>query len=354
MRLSVVRMQSVKRLQGPTRRLIPFTNGLIWMMDTSITLGTGKLLSVLALDAHHYQLAGCAPGFQHVRCVAVAVAPSWSGERLAALLERIISVVGRPAAYLKDGGSELTKATDVLSERGLGSPVIDDISHAVANMLKRRYERHPQFSTFLSACSRVSSRLKHTVLACLTPPKVQTKARFMNVHRLVRWADRVLGLLPAGRAKAGSVVAKLRTYLDELPACRTLIRQFRDDAVALLACQPMLKTRGLTHDTLTQCEPLMATMASVRVGQEFSRYLHHQLETAKQLGLDEVGLPISSDPIESLFGLTKQQGWLRSRMPIAWRCASRRFAVCPRWRQLSRCWRSRSTSNRPAAMAYLP
>lgn len=59
-----------------------------------------------------------------------------------------------------------------------------------------------------------------------------------------------MGLLPAGRAKAGSVVAKLRTCLDELPACRTLIRQFRADAVALLACQKILKTRGLTHDTL--------------------------------------------------------------------------------------------------------
>lgn len=308
MRLSIVRMQSIKLLQGAASHLIPFTNGLIWMMDTSITLGTGKLLSVLALDARHYQLAGCAPGFQHVRCVAVAVSPSWSGERLAAVLERVISVVGRPAAYLKDGGSELQKATDVLSERGLGSPVIDDISHAVANMLKRRYEKHPQFAIFLSACGRVSSRLKHTVLACLAPPKVQTKSRFMNVHRLVRWADRVLGLLPAGRAKAGSVVAKLRTALDELPACRTLIRQFRADAVALLACQQILKTRGLTHDTLHECEPLLDTMASVRVRQEFARYLHHQLETAKQLGLDAVGLPISSDPIESLFGLAKQHG----------------------------------------------
>ena len=308
MRLSVVRMQSVKLLQGAARHLLPFTNGLIWMIDTSITLGTGKLLSVLAIDAHHYQLAGCAPGFQHVRCIAVAVSPSWSGERLAELLERVISVVGRPAAYLKDGGSELKKATDVLSERGLGSPVIDDISHAVANMLKRRYEKHPQFSTLLSACGRVSSRLKHTVLACLSPPKVYTKSRFMHVHRLVRWADRVLGLLPAGCAKAGSVLAKLRACLDDLPACRTLIRQFRDDAVALLACQKMLKTRGLTHDTLSECEPLLDTMASVRVRQEFSRYLHHQLETAKQLGLDDVGLPISSDPIESLFGLTKQHG----------------------------------------------
>src|SRR6266516_1538038 len=308
MRLSVVRMQSARLLQGTARHLSPFTNGLIWMIDTSITLGTGKLLSVLALDAHHYQLAGCAPGFQHVRCIAVAVSPSWTGERLAELLERVIAVVCRPAAYLKEGGSELKKATDVLSERGLGSPVIDDISHAVANMLKRRYEKHPQFSTFLSACGRVSSRLKHTVLACLTPPTVHTKSRFMHVHRLVRWADRVLGLLPAGRAKTGSVMAKLRTCLDDLPACRPLLRQFRDDAVALLACQQILKTRGLTHDTLRECEPLLDTMASVRVRQEFSRYLHHQLETAKRLGLDEVGLPISSDPIESLFGLTKQHG----------------------------------------------
>jgi len=308
MRLSMVRRQAVKLLQGAARHLSPFTNGLIWMIDTSITLGTGKLLSVLALDAYHYQLAGCAPGFQHVHCIAVAVSPSWTGERLAELLERVIAVVGRPAAYLKDGGSERKTATDVLNERGLGSPVIDDISHAVAHMLKRRYEKHPQFSTLLSACGRVSSHLKHTVLACLPPPTVHTKSRFMHVHRLVRWADRVLGLLPAGRAKAGSVLAQLRTCLDDLPTCRTLICQCRDDAVALLACQQLLKTRGLSHDTLPQCEPLLDTMASVRVRQEFSRSLHQQLETATSLGLDQVGLPISSDPIESLFGLTKQHG----------------------------------------------
>lgn len=308
MRLSVVRMQSAGLLQGAARHLLPFTNGLIWMIDTSITLGTGKLLSVLALDAHHYRLAGVAPGFQHVHCIAVSVSPSWSGERLAELLERLISVVGRPAAYLKDGGSELQRATDLLRARGLGSPVIDDISHAVANMLKRRYEKHPRFSTWLSACGRASRRLKHTVLACLTPPKVQSTSRFMNAHRLVRWADRVLACLPAGRARAGSVQAKLRACLEDLPAHRTLIRQFRDDAVALLACQKTLKSHGLTHDTLNACEPLLDTMASVRVRQEFSRYLRHQLETATFLGLDNVGLPISSDPIESLFGLAKQHG----------------------------------------------
>lgn len=284
------------------------THGLLWMLDTSITLGTGTRRSVLALDAHHSQLAGCAPGLQHVRCIAVAVSPSWTGERLAALRERVIAVVGRPAASLKDGGSALNKATAVLSARGLGSPVLDDISHAVATMLKRRSEKHPQVSTVLSAWGQVSGRLQHTVLACLTPPTVQTQSRLMHVHRVVRWADRVRGLVPAGRAKAGSVLAKWRIGLDDLPACRTLIRQCREDAGALWACQKLLKTPGLTHDTLPQCEPLLDTMASVRVRQEVARSLHHQLETATSLGLDTVGVPISSDPIASLCGLTRHHG----------------------------------------------
>ena len=175
-------------------------------------------------------------------------------------------------------------------------------------MLKRRYQAHPQFATLVSACGRVSGKLKHTMLACLTPPTVHTKARFMNVHRLVTWADRVLKLSPAGGAKAGSTLAKLRTCLDSLPACKALIRQFRSDAGALLACQKILKTQGLSHYTLAQCEPLIDTIPSGAVRREFTSYLHYQLHTATTLGLDHVGLPISSDPIESLFGLAKQHG----------------------------------------------
>ena len=41
---------------------------------------------------------------------------------------------------------------------------------------------------------------------------------------------------------------------------------------------------------------------------EFASYLESQLKTAVLLGLGEVGMPISSDPIESVFGLAKQHG----------------------------------------------
>ena len=307
-RLSIVRMQSARKLQGATLSQAPFSNGCIWMIDISIALGNGKIVAVLALDAQHHRLPQAAPSLGQVQCLAVSVAISWTGDTLADLLKRLIAVLGRPVAYLKDAGSERHKAIDVLEAQGLASPAIDDISHAVANMLKRRYPVHPTFALFVSACGRVSGKLKHTLLACLAPPSVHTKARFMNVHRLVTWADRLLQLSPAGGAKAGSTLAQLRACLDALPACKALIKQFRDDAMPLLACQKLLKTHGLSHDTLAQCAPLLDTIPSRAVRREFAGYLQYQLETAKTLGLDQVGLPISSDAIESLFGVAKQHG----------------------------------------------
>jgi len=326
MRLSMVRIQSASMLKGLPLERARFCNGFICMIDMSIALGTGKILTVLALDAHHHQLVPDAPGFQNVHCIAVSVADSWTGETIAALLKRLIAVMGRPAAYLKDGGSDLRKAISLLDEQGLGSFSIDDISHVIANVLKHWYCDHPMFETFLSACGRVSGRLKQTILACLVPPKVHTKARFMNFHRLITWADQFLKLSPPGGAKASSTLSKLRTCLDKLPLCRSFIKRFRADAVALLECQKILKTKGLSHATLAQCEPIIQTIPSVGVRRDFLAYLQRQLDTATALGLEAIGLPISSDQIESLFGLAKQHG--AGEIKDADRIALRLPALC--------------------------
>jgi hypothetical protein len=307
-RLAVVRMDSARACRGLPLEAAPFTNGLIWMIDSSIGLGCGKILAVLALDAHHHQRESGAPTLRHVRCIGVAVATSWNGDTIADFLERLIATMGRPVAYLKDGGSDVHKAVALLEEQSLGSPCIDAISHAAASMLKRTYQDHPAFERFLSACGQASGKLKQTLLACLTPPTVRTKARFMNVHRLVTWADRVLQLSPPGGAKSGSMLAKLRTALGDLPACKALIKRFRGDASALLACQEILKTQGLSPATLAQCEPLTLAMPTATLRLEFTAYLKYELQSATPLGLDQVGLPISSDAIESLFGVAKRHG----------------------------------------------
>ena len=307
-RLAIVRSDAARSLRGLPLRAAPFSNGLIWMIDISIGLGAGKILAVVAIDAHHHHLTPGAPSLEHARCMGVSVADAWTGDTIAEFLGRLIARVGRPAAYLKDGGGDLRNAVACLEEQGLGSPCIDDMSHAVAAMLKRSSQDHPAFETFVSACGRVSGNVKQTILACLAPPKVRTKARFMNVHRLFTWADRVLHLSPSGGAKTGSPLAKLRACLEQLPACKALITRFRGDASGLLACQQIVKMQGLSHATLAQCEPRLATMPSAALRRECRASLVYQLETATTLGLDHIGLPISSDAIESLFGVAKRHG----------------------------------------------
>jgi len=307
-RLTIVRMDSARACRGLPLEAAPFSNGLIWIIDISIGLGCGKILTVLALDAHHHQLESGAPTLHHVRCIGVAVAVSWNGDTIADFLKRLIAVMGRPAAYLKDGGSDLHRAAALLEEQDIGSSCIDDVSHAAANMLKRIYQDHPAFERFLSACGQVSSKLKQTLLACLAPPTVRTKARFMNVHRLFTWAERVLKLSPPGGAKSGSMLAKLRAALGELPECKALIQRFQGDAGGLLACQEILKNKGLSPATLAQCDPLIEAMPTAALRVEFAAYLAYELQSAATLGLDQVGLPISSDSIESLFGVAKRHG----------------------------------------------
>jgi hypothetical protein len=104
------------------------------------------------------------------------------------------------------------------------------------------------------------------------------------------------------------MLAQLRHALDGWPACKALIKRFQGDAGALLACQAILKTRGLGTATVAQCEPLIDAMPTAAIRQEFRAYLVHQLGMATTLGLGQVGVPISSESIESLFGVGKRHG----------------------------------------------
>ena len=308
-RLSMAR---IKNCSGPVGSQISgnrFSNGLIFMLDISIGLGAGKILAVLALDAGHHACNQNAPALCDVNCIAVSVSASWTGEKIADFLQKVIAVTGIPAAYLKDGGTDLGKAVRLLGERGLAGLCIDDISHAVANILKHEYKKHPMFETFISACGSCSKRLKQTVLACLVPPDVSTKARFMNLNRLVTWADKLLRHSPKGRASQGSILSKLRTSIGRIPECKVFIKRFLRDANPLLESQKILKNNGLSQDSYRQCLKLMETIpprSSVRIG--FTKWMENQIIIAGNLGLQHAGMPISSDSIESLFGVSKQHG----------------------------------------------
>jgi len=304
-----------------------FSNGAVWIIDTSIGLGPGKILAVLELKINHFEHNKTSPTFEDVNCVAISVAKSWTGEAIADFLQQVIHITGKPAAYLKDGGCDLRKGVRLLNERGFSSPSIDDISHVVANLLKKEYSRHPSYDSFISACGQASKKLKQTALAFFAPPKTSTKARFMNIHRLVKWAEMVLQHSPRGAVSKDSSVAKLRKALGKLPECKSFIHRFLRDALPLLKTQEIIKSKGLNWDTYQECKEIIKTIpqrSQVRIG--FTVWMEKQLMVSASLGLGNIGLPVCSDNLESLFGVGKTQGI--GQMKDANRIAMRLPAFC--------------------------
>ncbi len=303
-----------------------FSGGFILILDASIGLGQGKIMTVLALDIKHHLLNRGAPALKDSQCLAVSVASSWTGETIADLLQKIIAITGTPVAYLKDGGTDLGKAVRLLNEQGHSSLSIDDVSHFIANLLKHEYQKHPQFETFTQACGKTSKMLKQTLLACLAPPKVSTKARFMNIHRLVKWASQLLEHSPRGRAKKNSLLEKLRQSMNQLPQCKTFINDFLQDVAPLIECQKILKTKGLSGKSVDVCQSIIKTIPNNYIRTGFMKWLARNLIIAEQLGLYDVGMPISSDCIESLFGVAKHHG--TGQIKDANRIAQRIPALC--------------------------
>ena len=149
----------------------------------------------------------------------------------------------------------------------------------------------------------------------------------MNVHRLVNWANKILRHDVAGPATKGSLLAKLRTSLQNLPECEAFITCFIRDTEPLMACQSIIKSNGLNHDTYAQCQALIEAIpseSSIRIG--FNEWAMQQLAIAEAIGMNGVGLPISTDQLESLFGTAKHHG--TGEIKDANRIAMRLPALC--------------------------
>lgn len=303
--LSIARIRSAARFCNA-----PDSPGVIWKIDASVGHGFGKILAVLALKADHHLNNVGAPALQDVHCVSVAVSATWTGESVAELLMKTIKAVGAPLAIIKDGGTDLAKAVKILVERGITIPAVDDVSHFFANLLKREYGDHPVLASFLSACGTASKKFKQTLLACLAPPRITIKARFMNLRRLVDWADKILKHSPKGRAARGSMLEKLRKGLDKLPECKPFIKRFLRDASALDDVQKILKTRGLSWETAEESKAVLeaALPADSGVKTGALNWIDKHLAIAEELGLADTGIPTTSDSIESLFGVAKVRG----------------------------------------------
>lgn len=279
------------------------------LIDCSIDIGTRKALVVLRipLNVLHQKQGGI--GLEDCECIGIKISNEWNGETVKAALKEIFADLMPPAGIIKDNGTDLKKGAALLIEEIDKNQVvvIEDIGHAAANALKDEFADKSWFKKFLEIIRKGGSRIRQTNLANLCPPKLRTKGRFQGITSVAKWAVRILHIIGGqGRVKSDSKEGRLRKAFVGLCGLRPALEKFILTCDIVSDLLKMLKTKGLNLKTYCRGKSLLEKLPQrSRVRIRLLDWMDSHIYIYCRLGLNETGLPVSSDGIESLFGKFK-------------------------------------------------
>lgn len=97
----------------------------------------------------------------------------------------------------------------------------------MANALKSQFEKTAPYKRFTAVVAQGANCLRQTDMAFLIPPKLRNKGRFQSISTLGKWGSKMLDVFAIkGRAKQGSLLAKLRTALPGFHQLKPFIQRF--------------------------------------------------------------------------------------------------------------------------------
>lgn len=287
----------------------------VWIVDHNAPVGPEKCLLVIAVRQSDVRSKNWSLTHQDVRVLHLDVMSNSTGELMEHQLHELVNRFGAPQQIVSDHGADLTKGIRLL--RQSYPEIIDtyDISHKLACLLKGELSHDDRWQAFLTACAQARPRLQQTPGSCLMPPEVRVKARYMNLDRQVRWAQRRLDYLdgpddPQLAKKLGLTAAQTRLWLAERLGW---LRGFRDDMTlygammqVVRVAQTVVKQEGLRRDSALHVTCALPTDLPHHPRlQRLTDQVHQYLVEESAKLPDEEGYLGSSDIIESLFGKHK-------------------------------------------------
>jgi hypothetical protein len=288
---------------GLLKQVKPIHSPWLAIIDHSIDIGTKKALVVLRVTLDALSQKEGAIQLSDCECIGLTVSETVNGETTAKDLETIFSRSGLPKAIIKDCDATLNKAVRLCSQsNGVTIPVIDDIGHVMATALKHQFEKKASYQQFIAKSSQGAQCLRQTDLAFLIPPRLRSKGRFQSIGKLGKWADKMLEVFAVkGRAKKGSILARLRKALPGFNSLRPFIKRFAQTANIVSEVMGILKNKGLDQTSYDQCCQLANELPKrSKVKKRLLLWLQEHREIQQQI--TSLPLLVSSDIIESLFG----------------------------------------------------
>ncbi len=281
----------------------------IWLVDHAVQLGTVRCLVIVGCRASSWRAADRPLAHHDLSMLALEPVEKSDGAMVARQLAATTASTGIvPRAILSDQGGDLKNGIAQYCQAHPETSVTHDIAHQAANEMKRELTADARWADFIVASGQAKQRLIMTPLAHLVPPKLRSKARYMNLGELVAWGENMLRYLDHPHPVAGEPLDQdaLNTKLGWLSQYREPLADWGSALAVVSMTLTYIRRYGYHHQAATeltvQLRPARTTEMACRVADRLVAFVASQSLQARK---DE-HLPGSTECLESLIGKGKR------------------------------------------------
>jgi hypothetical protein len=281
---------------------------LVIMVDHSSQIGTEKVMLVLGVNAAAMPEPGKALTHEDVRVLDVKPGDTWKTADMEREYEALASRYGAPRAVLVDGAVELREGAKCLENQREDTIVLRDFKHYAANVMKSLIGKSERFKEVGGKIGSTRSSIQQTELAHLNPPSPKQKARFMNLSKTLAWLTMISWLLrnPEAKARVGISESRMQEKLGWVEEYAGEIAVWQECQDVVSASVTFINEQGLFKGTSSELRALIGNELKHATSKEMAQRLIDFVAESEALLSEGERLPMSTEILESTFGLYKQ------------------------------------------------
>jgi hypothetical protein len=279
----------------------------IWLVDHVVQIGKEKCLIVVGVRLGELPIPGVPLRLEDLEPMAVLPVTESNQFVVHRQLEDIAAKTGVPRAILGDHGSDLLGGAKRFCEAHPQTSNLYDVSHKVARLLKVRLERDSRWSAFCTQAGQTKFQTQQTELAFLVPPGQRSKARYMNLERLLNWACKTMAVLDQRPAAvlAYCTEARLEEKFGWLHGYREALFEWEEYQRLGNAAMEYLRGWGYgeqaSQEVAMRLQPLVRSVSGGELREELVSFIAMESQAARP----GERLPASTEILESSFGKWK-------------------------------------------------
>jgi hypothetical protein len=286
----------------------PKTIAADWMViiDASIQMGEKKCVVILGIreDSFH-RLKNRVLTLKDLEILSIHIVSKLDNHVIFEMLNETASVVGKISAICSDRGSEIICGVKRFQQVNPDTRHIGDTAHRVSNLLEAALEKSSRWKKFRELVTQARRKMQNSLIPGALPPSPRTKARYMNMDTLIKWAADMLVLLDQGVSHPGLNIDALRKYLSWLLPYRDDIDHWNHLVIIGQAARHVVRTEGIHAYIVDAFEQAISFVnmgpRELYFADQLTEFLLTQSRGVK-FGESFIG---SSEILESLFGKIK-------------------------------------------------